>query len=183
MAQEQHSSNSTPMAVIDGKTKKSEIMKRLTIILTLICASLTVSAQNIDLTKLPKAERDSMAIQIAIAAMKKYAPSHYNASIVPTVSDVTYDTSDKHQYPPSLEVEFFFDLKKAIEEDREGEPVYGGTVYIRAETGEPIWMLPTGWERFISVKNVTTRGGGQQEIAPPMTVPRNPWKGVFDKRP
>lgn len=153
-------------------------MKRLIILFSClnVITSLMANAQDIDLTKLPQPKRDNIAIQIAISAMKKYAPSYYHESLVPAVyEDYFRNDQDKNYGKIQYTVGFPFDLRKAVREDREGENIYGAAVYIVGETGKVVAIHPNGWMTLFEIPEVTTRSGGQ-EIAPPMTVPRNPFK-------
>ncbi len=147
------------------------------------------------LEKLSKADRETKLLEIAISAMKKYAPSYYRNDLIPVIGHegTISNKSDKDYGRKAYRVDFPFDLTKAIEENREGENVYGGYVAIRG-TGEVEYILPTGWwvpfripdaEAAVTHSGHTSGGvagssgsssGAGHRIAEPTKVPRNPFK-------
>ncbi len=152
-------------------------------------------SQSTNLQDLPEAERENKAIEIAIAAMKKYAPSYHSEDITPVLHYHGPNRSKYSRYSDRMMyvVKFPFDLTKAIEENREGENVYGGLVSILEETGKAISILPTGWWTIFEIPDADvaphsgqvsggvagssgSSSGAVHRIAEPTKVPRNPFK-------
>lgn len=136
-------------------------------------------AQGVNLEKMSAEEREKRLYEIAIAAMKEYAPSYYTEDIKPVLGYQGPNQDSKHKDYGKMVygVEFPFDLRKAIGEDREGENVYGGSVCILGENGRAISIVPTGWVRefHIDEADEIRAKTGKHEVAEPHTVPRNPF--------
>jgi hypothetical protein len=163
------------------KIQKSENMKRLTVFLIMICMGLPIAAysQNVDLRKLPKEDREKQLLEIAVAAMKRYAPSYYKDDLIPGFYDDKINNKRDPNYGrPIYVVGFPYDLEKAVEENREGENVYGGAVYIYSDTGKAFAILPVGWVVMFEIPDdSSTRGSNAPHpVAEPTKVPANPFK-------
>ncbi len=149
-------------------------MKRLFVIM--ICGILFPFAgysQEIDLTKLSPTEREKKAIEIAIDAMKRYAPSYYKDDLKPVLvyeGSIT-DTKDKNYGRPLYQVDFPFDFTIA----KKGENVYGGHVFIYADIGRVFAILPTGWRILFDIPDESDvpsgAYGSPPSVAKPTTVP------------
>jgi hypothetical protein len=169
------------MAATEGLIKKLIDMKRLLVTLILaIMSTAIVYSQDVDLTKLSSDKREKMLFEIAVAAMKKYAPSYYSESIKPRLGHQgpVSSKTDKYYGKMVYVIRFPYDLNKVIVENREGENVYGGDVVILGETGKVISIYPTGWWAPLEIpEESATRGSNTPHpVAEPTKVPANPFK-------
>ncbi len=156
-------------------------MKRLLVILVLgLLFPFVGYSQDVNLEKLSPAEREKKLFEIAIVAMKEYAPSYYKEDINPVLGHKGPISWEKDRYFGKIvySVRFPFDLRKAIGDGKEGENVYGGSVVILAETGKAISILPTGWVTMFDIDkaNEARTRSGQHKVAEPTKVPKNPFK-------
>lgn len=153
-------------------------MNRLFVILALgVILTLAGYAQDMNLEKMSQADREKQLFEIAIAAMKKYAPSYYKEDIKPVIGyeGVVSDEKDKNYGRKTYHIDFPFDLRKAITDGKEGENIYGGQVGIIG-TGKVDNIVPTGWCIPLQIDSVAETRNGGHKVAEPSKVPRNPFK-------
>ncbi len=155
-------------------------MKRLLVVLVLgLLFPIIAHSQDMNLEKMSQADREKCLFEIAIAAMKKYAPSYYKEDIKPVIGyeGIISDKEDKDYNRKTYRIDFPFDLRKSIGDNREGENVYGGQVGIRG-TGKVDNILPAGWVVVFDIdeaNEIRTRSG-EHKVAEPTKVPKNPFK-------
>ncbi len=153
-------------------------MKRLFVIM--VCGLLfpfVGYSQAMNLEKLSPAEREKKLFEIAIAAMKEYAPSYYKEDIEPILGPQGQSSWEEDKYFGKMvyTVKFPFDLGKAISDGKEGDNVYGGLVGILGENGKAISILPTGWRILFNIPDESDvpsgAHGSPHPVAKPTTVP------------